>query len=131
MVFCTSCLEIFIDNFILKVQGSCPKVGCKGVLMEVDEMLAPAVILLYKKGYRYIVDCCSGHAHRSDSILYISFNDNALIDDCPKEWEIVNSGEQITICKHIETTELFKKQLEIFKALVSLYNWAKNLDDCQ
>ena len=134
MTFCTKCLEIFYDdlqsNLLHKAQKICPKVDCNGELMRVDELLAPIVITLYQKGYRHIVDCCSGHAHRPNSALHICFNDNALIDDCPEEWEIVNSGDNTIICKHIETKDLYKKQAEIFKGIMQLWSWAKNLDDC-
>ena len=130
MVLCNSCLEIFNDNIIPKVQGLCPKVNCKGALMEFDEMLAPVVVLLYKKGYRHIENSCSGHAHRPDKVLHICFNDNVLIDDCPEEWETVHSGDKVIICKNIETQDLHKRQMEIFKGLMQLWEWAKSLDNC-
>ena len=66
--------------------GECPKYGCYGTLVEIDEMIAPMIRELNNKGY--ITDfCCSGHPGSTScsSYSYISFK-HAPESKPPKFW---------------------------------------------
>jgi len=131
MTFCNVCLEILFDGIIPKIEGVCPKVDCNGVLVEVDEVIAPAILLLYSKGYKCVEDSCSGHAHIPSSTLYIRFSEYSLIEDCPHGFELLYEGTSILIKKTIESTDILQRQVAIFEAILHLREWAVNLDDYQ
>lgn len=132
MTFCRSCLEIFADKTIPKVNGICPKVDCSGVLMEFDEIIAPEIWLLYSKGYRCVEYACSAHAHRlNSSMVQINFDDSVLIEDCPEGFKIGYTDEEIIVIgKEIESSDMLERQMEIFNAILMLRKWIETLDDC-
>jgi hypothetical protein len=50
----------------------CPIVGCQGEVVELDDLIAPAIIELNKKGY-ITRHCCAGHPGRRFANFYVSF----------------------------------------------------------
>jgi hypothetical protein len=119
-----------MDNVKESFTTKCPKLYCsRGILIRFEENIAPVVYQLYKKGYRFVLKACSGHAHKPNSYIFIEFSENALIDDCPKDFEIVHGEQSSIICKHIETKDMKSKQIETFKAIVQLWAWVDSLED--
>ncbi|RXZ78014.1 hypothetical protein EBB07_28570 [Paenibacillaceae bacterium] len=66
MYICLTCYEIYDSSFLNlsnaknKRKCDCPKHSCHGDVVQIDELIAPTIILLNQKGYatKY---CCSGH----------------------------------------------------------------------
>lgn len=72
----------------------CSKPGCNRELVELDEVIVPAIITLWKKGYD-TVKCCSGHYQGvSFNVPYIIFSENGRQD-----FSILPEGFMITECK--------------------------------
>jgi len=126
MTFCTKCLDVFVDDIIPKYE-TCPRMDCGGELLDVDEMIAPAAVLLYAKGYN-ILKCCSGHAHKHSN-LHILFDENTLLENAPQDFEFLHDNGMICIAKPIEQTDKVNRQLEIFSGILALNKWVQSLDD--
>jgi|GEM_PF-1244604 len=96
VLVCTQCYEIYSGSLIDKLNPYgkngkddgrywCPKTSCIGVVVAVDEMYAPIIIELNKKGYN-TTNCCSGHSYDSCPSAYISFDRYIKFDSLPDGW---------------------------------------------
>ena len=88
---CSECHDLYSVRHInfepdgLWDVGKCPKYGCYGTLVEIDEMIAPMIRDLNKKNYETMF-CCSGHpGSEMDFYSYISFK-NAPNAPAPSLW---------------------------------------------
>ena len=110
--------------------------------IEVDELIAPVISILNKKGYKTVYSC-SGHPYMStihdDCIAidqYILFDDNIVLPSCPKNYklEISNylSDTQLRFCIRYNEfdnsdTDYYRRYTKIIKQLKVLLEWAEGL----
>jgi len=105
----------------------CPKLSCDGMVIEVDELILPAIIELNGKGWitQY---CCSGHLYVDSLSIYIKFKYLPL--GVPKNFTIEKENKVI---RHMledtdDSGESKIKQFEhLFKMNKELYEWALSL----
>ena len=79
LLWCPDCDSIYDTTLsaldekdIIKGFDRCPKPGCVGDLVHIDELMLPIIRTLNKKGY-LTKFCCSGHVNEEYSYPYISF----------------------------------------------------------
>lgn len=83
---CLDCFTEYSSLYFSIVQSSvaehfryekfCVMTNCDGRVVELDELIAPAIILLNQKGY-YTNYCCSGHFYgKGDSSFYVQFSEH-------------------------------------------------------
>lgn len=98
---CMGCGEIYDWNTEI-----CPKAGCEGDVVWIDELMIPIIKILRKKGY-ITSYCCSGHIYSNICNAYVVFEDfmSDVLDDneidyikehLPKSW-VLNINNGITI----------------------------------
>ena len=98
LCWCKDCDGVFkLSEEYLKNNGECPKVGCWGELVEIDELMLPVIRILNRKGYETQY-CCSGHVNDSSGIAYICFQAgaNPLGDGLTVRQMIEQLGEEQT-----------------------------------
>jgi hypothetical protein len=145
---CLSCYEEYSQEGLnLQIQDGwnymCPKIGCCGYVVEIDDLLLPVIKLLNQKGY-ITNTCCSGHSYQDGYCnTYITFYDDCLPENLPKDFILEddeyyknNYGnhkklENITCIRKYYDKKLNEKQLhmEICKTMIDLMKWAMKLED--
>ena len=98
LCWCKDCDGVFkLSEEYLKNNGECPKVGCWGELVEIDELMLPIIRILNRKGYETQY-CCSGHVNDSSGMAYICFQAgaNPLGDGLTVRQMIEQLGEEQT-----------------------------------
>ena len=65
-------LSALNEKDIIKGFDRCPKPGCSGDLVHIDELMLPIIRTLNKKGYSTEF-CCSGHVNEESSYPYVAF----------------------------------------------------------
>jgi hypothetical protein len=123
------CYEIFDDKFLESFNGEmfCPKTNCSGDVIELDELIAPTIILLNQKGY-YTKFCCSSHWYEEGSTAYIYF-----YEDCLPE-TISPSFKQNVMPNVIRATYNDKSESKYdfaYRVNKELYEWAKSLPETE
>lgn len=89
---CMGCYEVYDRDL-----DCCPKSSCDCQVVEIDELMVPAIIFLNQKGY--ITEfCCSGHVYDNGCTSYVcleSFITEILGDEIesikkmlPKSWKM-------------------------------------------
>jgi len=132
MHVCMSCYEVY-DDFYSKHFEFCPKADCVGgEVVEVDELMIPAIIELNKKGY-YTEFCCSGHIYDVSAGGYIKFAEGIEIETPPNGWEIESAlMDDTTIIRYtFESEDKLDKYIEIMEAMQSLMCWVLLLGECE
>lgn len=83
MYYCTLCKTAYDDTMVhslpkIKLKGHpsggrvmCPKRGCGGVILDIDEMMIPIIDRLYYEFGVVSLFCCSGHWFEQHSNPYI------------------------------------------------------------
>ena len=80
MYLCLNCLEVYNTPF-----EHCPKASCDGRIVEIDELILPAIIEFNRKGY--ITEfCCSGHIH--NPYPYVKFDTEIFKEMSEEQYEI-------------------------------------------
>lgn len=112
---------------------SCPKRGCRGDVVEIDDILVPTIILLNQKGY-YTESCCSGHLEDLTRTSYIIFNE--VVEKLPTvpngfrlSAMLTEEGQKrLTIAKPIgpspDSVHVFQ---DILTTALQIYGWALTL----
>jgi len=155
MQICSKCFRIYNVGVLLKFKDGyerlhnpdlyCFRKGCKGQLFECDELLAPTISLLNKKGYKTLY-CCSGHIKPSDVLVYnhvyskyqknlnidcyIAFEKPVKLSNVPDGYNIEKSEDSdfITIRKEFDCNKHSHTLLyEIIDNAKILYEWSKKL----
>ena len=137
---CMSCYESYGSEIsMLKVHKdeggihfTCPKRGCRGEIVEIDDILVPTIILLNEKGY-YTESCCSGHLEEMFTTTYIIFTE--IVDHIPGlppgfqlSAAIPEDGQRrFTLSKHIQGQSSVQVFQNILTTALQLYAWALSL----
>lgn len=76
--WCKECDSVFnLSEDYVRDHEDCPKAGCWGELIQVDELMLPMVRILNRKGYETQY-CCSGHVNDPGSLTpYLCFQAGA------------------------------------------------------
>lgn len=94
-----------------------PSVSC----FEVDDLIAPTIVLLHKKGY-ITSACCSGHTDKGYSIAYIQFGFGEITPEyLPSGWYWTENGQQMEYKYEPLTQPLIES------VMVALTSWAESL----
>ncbi len=95
-------------------------------LVEVDDLIAPAIQLLNQKNY-ITSACCSGHAGDLPVIGYIQFDFGEMTPETlPNGWYW--DGDGLMYYDYISHTVQVQEQ-EIRDTMRKLYEWAQSLPD--
>lgn len=133
MHVCMECFESYDRRFLMNADGFgevfCPKSSCQGEVVELDELIAPTIILLNQKGY-LTKFCCSGHWYEESSTTYIYFYDEIPIELLPEGFVLEDDyeGNATTIRTRYGDTEENKYDF-VIRVNKQLYEWANNLPD--
>ena len=100
-------------------------------LVEIDELIAPIISILNKKGYKTEY-CCSGHFRNSRT--YIVFSEqygNIIMSDYPDNFDLSDGYEDSHMCLGSEpykSEEFTKDRLtDIINNIISLWHWTDEL----
>jgi hypothetical protein len=138
------CYEIY-DNQKL---AQCPKSTCAGKVVDIDELMIPAIVTLNKKGY-HTSGCCSSHEFGFNLTnnmygaknTWINFKPSVLtLPPAPEGFELVRIGTGKGDGRHILRLErenpiwyaepsVTDRQQRIFNGIVSLTKWAEKLPE--
>ena len=131
---CMGCNEMYDVQFLIRVNRDgydyiCPKKGCDGSVIELDELIAPTIIELNNKGY-YTRYCCSGHWYSNEhTATYIAFsNKDCVPDELPEGFKLYKSGETIRLSNDEAFDDLVERFRHINEVNVILLEWAKKLE---
>jgi hypothetical protein len=131
MHVCLSCYEVYDQSFLKSVfiegygEFICPKVSCDSGVVELDELIAPTIIELNKKGYitQY---CCGGHWYNSLFSAYIMFYDDCMPETIPDGF--IKESENVIRYRVEGEFDKFEESLKVGKLL---YDWSKGLPECE
>ncbi|KPV45077.1 hypothetical protein [Alicyclobacillus ferrooxydans] len=100
---CLSCFSVFKPEIAAQiakesvggsVEGEeqphaipCPTADCLGQVIELDELILPAIFILNFKGY-LTRNCCSGHVQSRIAETYVMFDANVDLPDMPHEFHM-------------------------------------------
>jgi hypothetical protein len=154
---CDTCFKIYKLSTFIKKNNECEAVidselkclknNCNGTLFETDELFAPIVSILNKKGYKTKF-CCSGHIKPDWDVMYcpsytktcknygiesyIVFENDVELPSLPDgyKYDEIVDGDLLPNC--IRKTFDDKKKvdtllMEIINNTVSVLDWAKKL----
>lgn len=120
---CMGCYEVYDRDL-----GRCPKSSCDCRVVEVDELMVPAIILLNQKGYMTEF-CCSGHVYDNGCTSYVLLD--SLITDVlgyeienikkilPKSWEIeIDQSDRIHFIHKLKMEQNCKIVTEVYKDIL-------------
>lgn len=137
MYLCLNCLEVYNTPF-----EHCPKANCDGRIVEIDELILPAIIEFNRKGY--ITEfCCSGHIHnpypyvKFDTEIFKEMSEEQyeiFVRLMPESWEFLSiSGYDIRYNNKNGWTAEDKTDIETYMnilfANINLYRFALDLPD--
>lgn len=107
----------------------CPKTDCGGELIEIDELLIPAVWMLNQKGYM-TESCCSGHYASNSCRTYIKFEVGIDVPSVPDGFKKERIGGHVIIESFISFGKHdLKGFCQICDSAKILAQWADSLPD--
>lgn len=131
MHVCMECFEIYDKRFLNDRYDEipCPKEDCSGDVVELDELIAPTIILLNEKGY-CTKFCCSGHWYSHSSTVYIFFFDDCVPPYIPKSFKWDDYREPINTmrARYDEKSDESKYDF-VVRMNKELFEWAINLPE--
>ena len=140
---CEGCFESYSNDIgLLKVNYAqheqycaCPKRNCDGRIIEVDDMIAPAVKILNEKGY-FTTGSCSGHMEEAFSEFYIEFMNGVTLETVPKGCTVVkvtdeDGAEFIRMSKKFTSIGVKDAYQDIMANAFLLYRWADDLEELE
>lgn len=131
MHICMECFETYNGmalnrrDYEIYDECKCPKLNCGGTVVEIDELIAPTIIILNQKGYMTEF-CCSGHWYKTSFKPYIKFVDKENTPKVlPAGWEY---EDQIVIrFKAKKFASLLEQYRLVMDLNVQLLEWANGL----
>lgn len=131
MNVCLTCYETYDTRFLHKpndyYEVCCPKLNCDGDVVELDELIAPTIILLNLKGY-YTKYCCSGHWYDDCLSPYIYFHEDFLPGSIPNGFTLDNPTSSTIRARYDENSEESKYDF-VIRVNKELHNWALELKE--
>ena len=130
MYLCLNCFEVYSNEYRYdrRDYNFCPKLGCDGEVVEIDELMIPVIKTLNEKGYctEY---CCSGHYGDGYTNTYIKFSEWVeLPEELPDGFVYEERGNVIRkYC--VDNLHPNQKYIEILNTTKDLIEWADNLPD--
>ena len=130
MYLCLNCFEVYSNEYRYdrRDYNFCPKLGCDGEIVEIDELMIPVIKTLNEKGYctEY---CCSGHYGEGYTNTYIKFSEWVeLPEELPDGFVYEERGNVIRK-NYVDNLHPNEKYIEILNATKDLIEWADNLPD--
>ena len=121
----------------------CKVKGCDGDIIEVDELFAPVIAELNRKGYKTQY-CCSGHYTGDYPNSYINFEEGIKLSSLPEgyrydqeiypdvDWKRWDMQNYVTIRNVFDKSKdkdngVVGLSLDIFNSAVRVLEWAKGL----
>jgi hypothetical protein len=133
MHVCMSCYERYDGKFLRDIRDFgeifCPRVDCHGDVVELDELIAPTIILLNQKGY-LTKFCCSGHWYEYSSNAYIYFYEDCIPEAIPASFKIDEHSKDVIRARY-EANENESKYDFVIRINKELYEWASSLPECE
>ena len=128
---------VYIDTKKFNIYYKVEDIRIKSSLFEVDELIAPIISTLNKKGYKTSF-CCSGHLtsvkekHGSEipnDSCYIMFEKRySILNELPKKFKLdcneITEDKRIIIRKYYNECNRF---YEIMNTMKELYEWVNNM----
>ena len=114
----------------------CPKRGCGGEIIEIDDLLVSTIILLNKKGY-YTEESCSGHIEDIFAAPYIIFSPEVeMLPNIPISCslgvlETPEGDKQLVLTRDIDEENTIYRYQAILNNALQWYNWALTLPDAK
>ena len=130
MYLCLNCFEVYSNEYRYdrRDYNFCPKLGCDGEVVEIDELMIPVIKTLNEKGYctEY---CCSGHYGDGYTNTYIKFSEWVeLPEELPDGFVYEERGNVIRK-NYVDNLHPNHKYIEILNTTKDLIEWADNLPD--
>ena len=130
MYLCLNCFEVYSNEYRYdrRDYNFCPKLGCDGEVVEIDELMIPVIKTLNEKGYctEY---CCSGHYGDGYTNTYIKFSEWVeLPEELPDGFVYEERGNVIRK-NYVDNLHPNEKYIEILNTTKDLIEWADNLPD--
>ena len=130
MYLCLNCFEVYSNEYRYdrRDYNFCPKLGCDGEVVEIDELMIPVIKTLNEKGYctEY---CCSGHYGDGYTNTYIKFSEWVeLPEELPDGFVYEEQGNVIRK-NYVDNLHPNQKYIEILNTTKDLIEWADNLPD--
>ena len=130
MYLCLNCFEVYSNEYRYdrRDYNFCPKLGCDGEVVEIDELMIPVIKTLNEKGYctEY---CCSGHYGDGYTNTYIKFSEWVeLPKELPDGFVYEERGNVIRK-NYVDNLHPNQKYIEILNTTKDLIEWADNLPD--
>lgn len=142
---CLSCFSVFkpeirsqvpqeiVENKERLFGIECPTMDCLGEVIDLDELILPAIFVLNYKGYT-TKSCCSGHVHSRIAETYVMFEDSVKLPDFPHGFEIDEreapdeGGEPVPQSQTIRKLHDSGDRIgSILLANKKLYDWTRGL----
>lgn len=123
---CMGCYEVYDRDL-----GYCPKPACYCDVVEIDELMVPAIKMLNEKGFA-TTNCCSGHIYDNGCNIYISFHKflteyyaideiKEMFKDLPESWDLeFNSNGSFTLQHMMDYTLREKDDIALYEEIVSV-----------
>ena len=130
MYLCLNCFEVYSNEYRYdrRDYNFCPKLGCDGEVVEIDELMIPVIKTLNEKGCctEY---CCSGHYGDGYTNTYIKFSEWVeLPEELPDGFVYEERGNVIRK-NYVDNLHPNQKYIEILNTTKDLIEWADNLPD--
>lgn len=135
---CMGCGEIYDYNMEM-----CPKAGCEGDVVEIDELMLPIIRTLRHKGY-ITSYCCSGHIYEDIAQAYVCLADvvsevletnelDQIRDSLPKMWSMEIDNFNRICFRHINVHAYtdFKKYEDIMNANLEFMRFVQQLPELE
>jgi hypothetical protein len=133
MHVCMSCYEFYDGKFLNQEYSEifCPKSNCHSEVIELDELIAPTIILLNQKGY-FTKFCCAGHWYEPSSTPYIYFHEEYIPDTIPISFTWDDHKDRMdTIRARYVHNENETKYDFVTRVNKELYEWALSLPEAE
>ena len=130
MYLCLNCFEVYSNEYRYdrRDYNFCPKLGCDGEVVEIDELMIPVIKTLNEKGYctEY---CCSGHYGDGYTNTYIKFNEWVELPAALPDGFIYEERGNVIRKNYVDNLHPNQKYIEILNTTKDLIEWADNLPD--